>query len=441
MQIREAMYGCHPTLPLYNHPGVRYPGKMIDPSILEKIQEKFNILTGCFDERTRRLWAAVEANELGHGGVQALSRITGLARQTITDGLQEIASPDSAKKPLNDRVRRPGGGRKKITETRPEIIPALEDLLEPSVSGDPMGPLRWTCKSTRNISEELGKQGFQISHQTVKELLHKMEFSLQGNNKIVEGTVHPDRNEQFRFINEQTKVFQKAGQPAVSVDTKKKELIGNFKNPGKEWRETGHPRAVKDHDFEDKELGKAVPYGIYDVGANEGFVNVGIDHDTAEFAVNSIRVWWKQMGSVTYSKAKELLIMADCGGSNGYRTRLWKTELQKLANETGLRISVCHFPPGTSKWNKIEHSMFSFISLNWRGQPLETLETVVNLIGNTKTKSGLSIKTALDHQKYEKGLKITDEELENVQLEKNDFHGEWNYSIGPSKTMYQKDSK
>ena len=403
---------------------------MIPTSTIEQIKDKYTALQAILNERARRYWAATEARALGHGGVQALARITGLAPDTIKKGIKELASPEGSQA-APERIRRPGGGRKPIKEESPEICEVLESLLEPNTCGDPMNPLRWTSRSVRKIAEDLKERGYKVSHQTVAELLRDMGFSLQANKKVIEGSNHPDRDEQFAFINQRTKEFQAAGLPVISVDTKKKELIGNFKNGGQEWRKLGQPRHVRDHDFEDKELGKAIPFGIYDVSDNSGMVNVGVDHDTAEFAVNSIRTWWLRMGQSAYPNAAEILITADCGGSNGYRTRLWKTELQKLASEFGLSIQVCHFPPGTSKWNTIEHSMFSQISMNWRGQPLETLETVVNLIGRTTTKRGLKIEAVLDQAKYEKGIKVSKEEIENVEIEREGFHGEWNYRIAP----------
>ena len=400
------------------------------------ISKKYKILKFEFDERARRVWAASEALVLGHGGIAIVARATGLCRKTIKDGLDQIStnSPvNTGSSTSSRRIRTSGGGRKEIENVSPEIISALEELLEPSISGDPMSPLHWTCKSTRKLAKELQCQGFIISHTTVVELLKKLDFTLQSNRKSKESSSqHPDRNAQFALINETAKSFQMLEQPVISVDTKKKEIVGDFKNNGKEWCPKGAPLEVRGHDFPDKELGKAVPYGIYDINSNVGFVNVGISHDTAEFAVNSIRRWWNTMGKKSYSRASELLITADCGGSNGYRTRLWKTELQKLANETGLRINVCHFPPGTSKWNKIEHRMFSHISMNWRGKPLESLEVIVNLIGSTTTEKGLSIQSSLDNNFYEKGIKISDTEMDKLNIERNNFHGNWNHSFVPT---------
>jgi len=331
------------------------------------------------------------------------------------------------------RTRRPGGGRKPITHHRPEVLTALQRLVEPTTCGDPMSPLRWTCKSTTELAQALSKKGGTgtISPRTVASLFHDMEYSLQGNYKTKEEGSHPDRDEQFHYISRQTRLFQKRGQPVVSVDTKKKELIGNYKNGGREWRPKGDPEKVKSHDFKDEELGKVIPYGVYDLTANAGWVTVGVDHDTPAFAVASIRAWWLQMGRRAYPKASELLITADCGGSNSYRARLWKTELQRLASGMGLKISVCHFPPGTSKWNKIEHRMFCHITKNWRARPLISHEVVVNLIGNTSTKTGLRIRASLDKRSYPKGIAVTDSEVAKVRMHKASFHGEWNYTIMP----------
>lgn len=408
---------------------------MLKNDTITLISKKFKILEFELDERARRIWAASEALVLGHGGIDTVMHATGLCRNTIKQGLNEISTKSQANtdSPSSRRIRASGGGRKEIDNASPEIVSALEELLEPSISGDPMSPLHWTCKSTRKLAKELTSQGFSVSHSTVVELLKKLDFTLQSNRKSKESSSqHPDRNAQFTLINETVKRFQVLEQPVISVDTKKKEIVGDFKNNGKEWCPKGTPLEVRGHDFPDKELGKAVPYGIYDINSNVGFVNVGISHDTAEFAVNSIRAWWHTMGKESYSDASELLITADCGGSNGYRTRLWKTELQKFADETGLRLNVCHFPPGTSKWNKIEHRMFSHISMNWRGKPLESLEAIVNLIGSTKTEKGLSIRSALDSNFYEKGRKISDPEIAKLNIDRNVFHGNWNYSFVPT---------
>ena len=429
----ESVYRLYPDQGSVLFPSLRVSSSsMIDKTDERKIREKFVLLWPHLNERLKRLWAATEANAIGYGGISAVSRITKLSIATIKKGIGELADPMGNEKDSVGRIRKPGGGRKTIAENQPAVINALENLIEPESRGDPMNSLRWTTKSVRNLAETLQNQGFSLSHQTVQEMLHHMGYSLQSNKKVIEGSDHPDRDEQFRFINSKTKEAHAKGQPVISVDTKKKELIGNFKNAGREWREAGNPRPVKDHDFEDPALGKAVPYGVFDIKGNRGIVNVGTDHDTAEFAVNSIRTWWNLDGKKYYPKASEILITADCGGSNSYRSRLWKRELQKFASESGLTVRVCHFPPGTSKWNTIEHSIFSFISMNWRGQPLESIETVINLIANTKTKQGLSIKALADEGKYEKGIKVSDEELNQVNLTKESFRGEWNYAIVPN---------
>lgn len=396
------------------------------------IKEKFDSLFSYFNERTLRIWCATEAKNynkiFGEGGVTAVHRATDVSRTTIYTGLREIKS---RKKINKDIVRKSGGGRKKIINAQPEILEDLESLVEPFSRGDPQSPLRWTCKSVRNLTDELNRKGYSISFRTVCDLLNDLEYSLQSNRKTKEGTNHPDRNKQFEYINKLVKKFQKNYLPVISVDTKKKENLGDYKNSGREYRPKGNPVKVNKHDFPDKELGKVAPYGVYDLSKNKGWVTVGISSDTAEFAVNTIRSWWKKMGKLLYKKADHLLITADCGGSNGYKVRLWKWELQKLADELKIEIHVCHFPPGTSKWNKIEHKMFSFITKNWRGRPLVNLETVVNLIGSTKTKKGLSIKVIVDKRKYEKGIKISDQEFNLINITKNKFHGDWNYIIRP----------
>ena len=397
------------------------------------IKAKFEALSPVLDEQSRRLWAAAEVKVLDRGGVSSVARATGLSRTTIYQGLMDLEMLKKSKEQRKPRrVRSPGGGRKPITVSDPELVKELEQMVDPVTRGDPESPLRWTCKSTRQLASALCDQGHRIGRQKVSELLATLGYSLQSNRKVREGSQHPDRDEQFNYINEQVKSFQKRGQPVVSVDTKKKELVGDFKNRGREWQPKGSPEPVRVHDFMDKTLGKVNPYGVYDQTANVGWVNVGTDNDTAEFAVESIRRWWEKMGKERYPEAKELLITADCGGSNGYRIRLWKIELQNFANQTGLEITVCHFPPGTSKWNKIEHRMFSHISMNWRGKPLINHEVIVNLIGSTTTKQGLSIHAELDTNNYPKGIKISDEELENVNLVKAGFHGEWNYTIAPN---------
>lgn len=399
---------------------------------ISAISEEFNDISYALDERRKRLWCAAKAKAYnrinGKGGVMLVHKATKISRPTIYEGLKEL---ENNQKLTSKRVRKKGGGRKKITEQNPKILEELENLIEPLTRGDPESPLRWTCKSTYKLTRELLSKGYQISQRKVCDLLSELGYSLQSNRKTQEGSNHPDRNAQFEYINNLVKKFQQLGLPAISVDTKKKENIGNYGNKGQEYEKKGQPKKVKVYDFIDKKKGKVAPYGIYDLSKNEGFVNVGISSDTAQFAVNSIKSWWQEMGTQNYPQAKEILITADCGGSNGYRVRLWKIELQKLANKTGMTINVCHFPPGTSKWNKIEHKMFCQISKNWRGQPLITRETVVKLIGNTKTNKGLKIKAKLDENIYEKGKKITDEQLNAINLEKSEFHGEWNYKIKP----------
>jgi hypothetical protein len=368
---------------------------------------------------------------MGHGGISTISKATGLSRTTIHQGLKEL-SQSSAPKQGAKRIRAIGGGRKAITDENPNLIQDLESLIEPTTRGDPESPLRWTCKSTRQLSAALQVKGHKIGRQKVSELLAEMGYSLQANQKVREGAAHPDRDAQFGYINDRVDEFQIANQPVISVDTKKKELVGDFKNGGREWRPKGQPEAVRVHDFIDKSLGKICPYGVYDQTANTGWVSVGTDHDTAEFAVEGIRRWWQKMGKARYPKAKRLLITADGGGSNGYRVRLWKLELQRFATETGLEITVSHFPPGTSKWNKIEHRMFSHITMNWRGKPLTSHEVIINLIANTRTRQGLQILAELDTNSYSKGIKVTDAQLNEINLIRSDFHGEWNYSIAPN---------
>jgi Rhodopirellula transposase DDE domain len=398
---------------------------------VEVISEKYATLEPVLDERARRLWAATEARAIGRGGISRVADATGLSRTTIRAGLNELHSPLADKQGTDGRVRRLGGGRKPLTEHDPKLLRALEILVDPVTRGDPMSPLRWTCKSADKLASELTASGHPTSERSVGRLLHALGYSLQSNRKTIEGKGHPDRDAQFRHINRRVKAFQRRGQPVVSVDTKKKELIGRFRNGGREWRPEHHPEEVKVHDFAEKDLGKVVPYGIYDPTDNTGWVSVGIDHDTAEFAVETLRRWWRRMGDRVYPDATELLITADGGGSNGTRCRLWKSELQGLADEIGLRISVCHFPPGTSKWNKIEHRMFCHIIQNWRGKPLRSRAIVVNLIGHTMTKAGLQIQAELDGSAYKTGCKVSDEEFAAIRLEKASFHGEWNYTIAP----------
>jgi hypothetical protein len=386
------------------------------------------------DERRRRQWAAAEARELGRGGVSAVARATGLSRTTITAGLRELKLPARQRAVETLRVRRPGGGRKPLAETDPQLWAALELLIEPTTRGDPESPLRWTCKSLRHLADELARQDHPAAPNTVAVLLKGAGYSLQGNRKTREGESHPDRDAQFRYINQQVRQGLDRGQPVISVDTKKKELVGDFKNGGREWRPQGRPEDVRVHDFLDQTLGKAIPYGVYDLFNNQGWVSVGIDHDTAQFAVNSIRRWWRHMGSRRFPKARQLLITADGGGSNASRSRLWKRCLQELADELGMPLNVCHFPPGTSKWNKIEHRLFSFITQNWRGRPLVSHETIVSLIARTTTKAGLTVKAALDTNPYETAIKVSDEEMAQVRLTPHAFHGDWNYTIDPRRS-------
>jgi transposase len=407
---------------------------MVDGARIKEIATKFSVLAPAMDERQTRLWLAAEAIALGRGGVAAVTRATGILGKRIGIGLRELK--DMKRRPPEQpagaqRIRRPGAGRKPVTEKDPTLLRDLESLIDPVTRGDPESPLRWTTKSVRRLAIELVERGHDVGKQKVCELLHELGYSLQSLRKTREGSSHPDRNEQFEHINRQARAFQAKGEPVISVDTKKKELIGDFHNAGKEWQAAGEPERVRVHDFIDKELGKAIPYGVYDVARNEGWVNVGIDHDTAEFAVESIWRWWQRMGRHAYPSATELLITADGGGSNGYRTRLWKLALQQFANDSGLKVTVAHYPPGTSKWNKIEHRLFSHITQNWRGRPLESLETVVNLIANTTTTKGLRVQAAADTRPYEKDIRVSDDELATISLKQNKFHGDWNYAISP----------
>ena len=398
------------------------------------IEEKFQALSGRLDEATLRLWAAVEARTLGHGGVSTVASAVGMSRTTIYAGLRELAMTPSNGESVamrKDRVRAQGGGRKKLTAKDPTLLRDLDALVEPTTRGDPQSPLRWTCKSTPRLAKELVAQGHPVSQRTVCDLLAELDYSLQATRKTHEGGHQADRDAQFSHIAATAAQYQTAGDPVVSVDTKKKELVGDFKNNGREWQPKGRPEDVRVYDFIDPQLGKVAPYGVYDVGANQGWVSVGITHDTATFAVESIRRWWREMGQPLYPTARRLLITADCGGSNGYRVRLWKVELQKLADELGLLVQVCHFPPGTSKWNKIEHRMFCHITQNWRGRPLVSREVVVNLIGNTTTTAGLRIQAQLDDRDYPAGVKVSDQELAALSLERDEFHGEWNYRLKP----------
>ena len=393
----------------------------------QKIAEKLAIVLPHLNEKQRRLLIAAEAKTLGWGGISRVAKATGVSRVTIHKALTEIES----KKIIAERIRKPGGGRKDITEYYPNILEKLEALVDPVTRGDPRSPLRWTCKSTRQLSQELARKGQAISNVTVADLLHRLDYSLQANAKTLEGASHPDRDAQFQYINSRVKEFLRRHQPVISVDTKKKELVGNFKNGGKEWQPKGEPEKVEIHDFASPEFPKVIPYGVYDIGKNMGWINVGTDHDTASFAVASIRRWWFGMGREIYPGATDLLICADCGGSNGYRVRLWKIELQTLGSETGLRVTICHFPPGTSKWNKVEHRLFSHISMNWRGRPLVSHEVIVKLIGETTTSTGLEVKAQLDKRRYPVKVKVTDEEMKMVKIKPHNFHGEWNYSINP----------
>lgn len=394
------------------------------------IRTRFAALAPFVDERVRRLLAASEAKAAGHGGIAASSVATGVARSTIGRGLAELSTGRSD---CPERIRRPGAGRKPATEKQPGLLDALEELVVSAIRGDPEAALLWVSKSQRHLAKALGQRGFVVSHKLVGRLLDKLGFSLQANRKTREGANHPDRDAQFEHINAQIKAFQADGQPTISVDTKKKELVGDFKNGGRELRPKGDPEPVRVHDFKIPELGKVAPYGVYDIAANAGWVSIGIDHDTAAFAVESIRRWWHEFGKSRYRRAKRLLITADCGGSNGVRVRLWKRELQKLADETGVAIRVTHLPPGTSKWNRIEHRLFAFITQNWRGKPLVSHQVIVQLISATTTKTGLNVACQIDHNLYPKGVTVSDAEMATINLTCDDFHGEWNYTISPAK--------
>nr|QNO44264.1 hypothetical protein FLBAJJLG_00004 [Methanosarcinales archaeon ANME-2c ERB4]QNO44511.1 hypothetical protein DEBIBGEE_00004 [Methanosarcinales archaeon ANME-2c ERB4] len=394
----------------------------------EEIRNIYETTRQFLNERDRRLLVAAMARADGYGGISKVSKETGVSRKLISKGCAELDNPNEMD---NARIRKKGAGRKKITDMDPTILNDLERLIEPVTRGDPESNLRWTCKSTRNLSEELSNMRHEVSHNKVGELLRQLGYSLQSNQKVLEGTDHPDRDAQFRYINEKLHEFQQFGAPVISVDTKKKELVGNFKNGGRELRSKGNPEKVNVHDFPIPGTGKVNPYGVYDVFTNSAWVSVGTDHDTGTFAVETIRRWWYMMGKNNYPEAKKLLITADGGGSNGYRIRLWKVELQKLADETGLMISVCHFPPGTSKWNKIEHRLFAFITQNWRGKPLISHEVIVNLIAATTTRKGLCVQCNLDINQYPVGIKVPDEEMELVNIIKDKFHGDWNYTISP----------
>ena len=395
---------------------------------LAAITARYEALKPVLDERARRLVAAAESRAIGKGGISSVSKATGISRPVIRKGIAELKDPASL---APGRIRRTGGGRKKAVDKDASLKSDLERLLESTTRGDPEAPLRWTCKSVRQLTAELIRMKHRVSHQVVADLLHRLGYSLQAIRKTKEGTNHPDRNAQFEHLNGKVKWCLGRCQPVISVDTKKKELVGDFKNNGREWHPKGEPEEVRVHDFVDPELGRATPYGIYDLGHNSGWVSVGMDHDTAEFAVETIRRWWRTMGQPTYPRATRLLITADAGGSNGSRLRLWKLELQKLADETGLRIVVCHFPPGTSKWNKIEHRLFSYISQNWRGQPLRSFQTIVSLIAATTTSTGLKVHAELNTESYQAGLKVSDQELAQIRIRRDKFHGDWNYEIQP----------
>ncbi len=407
---------------------VAYREGMIDES---KIAERYRGLGPELNERQRRLWAASEARSCGPGGIAAVVRATGIGKNTVQRGIAELREGTRLDP---GRVRRPGAGRPRLTDSDPELLGALEALVDPDTRGDPCSPLRWCSKSLQNIATALQAAGHQVSDRTSGKLLRGLGFRLHANQKTREGKDHPDRDAQFRHINETARAALEAGEPTISVDTKKRELVGDFKAVGREWEPTGRPVEVRSHDFKDKDLGHAIPYGVYDVARDEGMVSVGVTNDTSAFAVNSIRAWWQHLGRKRYPNATTLTITADGGGSNSSRTRLWKVELQKLANELGLAIRVCHFPPGTSKWNKIEHRMFSYVSLNWRGKPLESLQVIIDLISSTTTSTGLEIHARLDPGQYEKGIKVTDAELAAVTIERDQFHPDWNYTIHPTPT-------
>lgn len=404
---------------------------MQDAAAVERIRRKYQSLKPEMDERMRRQWAAAEARELGRGGISAVAMATGLSRTTIGAGMRELQAPEPQREREALRIRRPGAGRKPLTESDPQLLVALDALIDPATRGDPESPLRWTCKSTRRLARELSRQHHAVSPRTVAALLHANGYSLQANRKTREGSSHPDRNAQFEYLNRQVRRFLLANRPAISIDTKKKELVGDFANSGREWGPEGQPEEVRTHDFLDKKLGKAIPYGVYDMANNEGWVSVGIDHDTAQFATHSILRWWRQMGVDRFPKATHMLITADGGGSNSHRSRLWKVSLQDLANELQMKLVVCHFPPGTSKWNKIEHRLFSFITQNWRGRPLVSRQAIVELIASTTTQAGLIVKAALDSNQYKTKIKVSDEQLARLNLRRHTFHGNWNYTISP----------
>ena len=404
---------------------------MREPPAVTRVRRKYRVVAPELDERRRRQWAAAEAREIGYGGVSVVARATGLARSTIHAGLRDVRASVRQRVRAAERVRRAGGGRRPLTTSDPALLTALFALIEPTTRGDPESPLRWTCKSTTQLADALTEQRHPVSPRTVATLLKGAGYSLQANRKTREGTSHPDRDAQFRYLTGLITEDHQHGQPTISVDTKKKELVGDFKNGGREWRPHGQPVSVRVHDFLDPALGKAIPYGVYDLANNEGWVSVGITHDTAEFAVNAIRLWWARMGRHRFPRARTLLITADGGGSNGPRSRLWKWALQRLADDFDLTLSVCHLPPGTSKWNKIEHRLFSFISQNWRGKPLVSHQAIVNLIAATTTQTGLRVKAALDTRRYETALEVADEVFARLRITPHTFHGDWNYTIAP----------
>jgi hypothetical protein len=404
---------------------------MQDAHSAERIRRTYQALRPEMDERMRRQWAAAEARGLGYGGIARVSRVTGLSRTTIVAGLAELNLPAWQRAGEATRIRRPGGGRRPLTQQDPGLLSALESLIEPTTRGDPESALRWTCKSTRRLADELTRMGHPVGRMTVAALLHEAGYSLQADRKTREGSSHPDRDAQFCYIDRMVRGRLRREQPAVSVDTKKKELVGDFKNNGREWHLAGRPPEVRMHDFADKALGKVIPYGVYDILNDQGWVSVGIDHDTAQFATHSIRSWWARMGCRHFRGAGDLLITADGGGSNGSRCRFWKVCLQHLADELGIGLVVCHFPPGTSKWNKVEHRLFSFITQNWRGRPLDSRETVVNLIASTRTRTGLVVKAALDTNHYETAIKVSDADYAKLRMTRHRFHGDWNYTIRP----------
>jgi transposase len=403
---------------------------MVPEETVSVLRAKYQALAPLMDERVTRRWAAAEAHALGWGGASAVAKATGLSRTTIRSGLAELHHPRA--EPPTERTRRPGAGRPRLADRDPKLLDDLHTLLEPDTRGDPEAPLLWTSKSTRHLAEALVALGHDISHDSVGRLLEEIGYRLQANRKTEEGSDHPDRDAQFGYINRCIRRFQKRHQPVVSVDATPRELVGNYRNPGREWRPEGTPQRVRTHDFRDKELGVAIPYGVYDLTRNDGWVSVGIDHNTAEFATESVRRWWERMGSLAYPDADELLLTADGGGSNGSRARLWKLKVQRLADRLGLRISVCHFPPGTSKWNRVEHRMFCHITENWRGRPLVSRAVIVNSIGRVRTREGLRIEAELDTNSYPKGIKVSDEEMAGLNLQRAKFHGDWNYTILPS---------